>query len=210
LGNKQLISNDDYTFVEEGMRLPVTSTMQFQSLDSLIDIIYGWAEREHMLLVRSKFEDERRLFLTCKFSDRFSQNKARPNGERQATSFKNGCQFIIRITYKAAGEYWFVIKPKFAEEHCHSHPCTEAYHRITPQHLQRYLAKSSQQNRQYWVRPCKTLQWAKSETTWWKIFLTTKNSLPIQQVPFITPVRTIYVDASDAGWKFLVIYNRNT
>ncbi|OBZ80280.1 hypothetical protein A0J61_11671, partial [Choanephora cucurbitarum] len=130
---KTVQSNNDYTFVEGGIRLPVTADMKFQNLDSLTDIIFDWAHKEHMILIRSKFEAYRRLYLTCKFSDRSLQQEPGNDAKRQCQTWKRECKFIIRISFKSEGSYWSVLKPFDADEHRHDHPCSKKFNRVVPQ-----------------------------------------------------------------------------
>ncbi|KAI8335265.1 hypothetical protein EDC96DRAFT_568527 [Choanephora cucurbitarum] len=125
--------DNDYTFVEGGIRLSVTADMKFQNLDSLTDIIFDWARKEHMILIRSKFEANKRLYLTCKFSDRFLQQEPKDDAKRQGQTWKTEYKFIIRMSFKSEGNYWSVLKPSNADEHRHDHPCTKKFNRVVPQ-----------------------------------------------------------------------------
>ncbi|KAI8387546.1 hypothetical protein BD560DRAFT_468938 [Blakeslea trispora] len=115
------VSDENFTFVKGRMRLPVTASMKFHHLDSLTDTNLDMTRKEHIILVRSKFEDQKRLLLTCKFSSCLHTDKPRTDAKRQTQTCKGSC------------------RPNSDDEHTHDHPCTAKYNWITPEGKSRLL-----------------------------------------------------------------------
>ena len=75
-----------------------------------------------------------RRVLFRSFSDRYRSKTGvdKKDYKRLCTSYKTGCPFIIRITFKAGRGFWSVNDPIDELEHSHNHPCTALYNSITP------------------------------------------------------------------------------
>ncbi|KAI9243316.1 hypothetical protein EDC94DRAFT_666009 [Helicostylum pulchrum] len=114
----------------EDVLVPIDSVDPYHELGPTEDILYDWAKKERFNLIKSKSE-KHRVYFVCGYS-RYKSLKPNRNAKRQSSSYKTGCPFILRITYKDSHNFWSFNEPKNEMEHTHNHPCTAAYNSISP------------------------------------------------------------------------------
>lgn len=124
--------SDDDEVPEGWVLVPIQHVDKYDDVYEIIDLITEWAARENFGIIKIK-HDTKRIYLGCKYSTHYQKEKEPKNTvQRQSGSYKTGCPFILRITFKSMGHgYWSLNEPKSLLEHSHNHPCSLEYNRVT-------------------------------------------------------------------------------